>query len=135
MQRGDIYWLPFGEPCPKLDEVSGAPVVDANGELVLEVKSRPVIVVSRDTLNGGNYVVVVPCYSQDVDRRSAYQQNVVLERGDGGLPKRCIVRTDQITFVDKKYIDWRNGKIGRLVEAKMVPIVKAIRWMVRDADL
>jgi mRNA-degrading endonuclease toxin of MazEF toxin-antitoxin module len=135
MQRGEIYWLPFGEPCPKLDEATGAPVVDGDGKIVLEVKRRPIIIMSRDTLNGGHYVVAVPCYSQDIDHRMQYPQNVLLERGEGGLPKRCIARTDQITFVDKKFIDWRKDKIGRLPVSKMAEIVRAIRWVVRDDDL
>ena len=135
MQRGEIYWLPFGEPCQKLDEETGAPILGEAGNVVLETKKRPVIVVSRDNLNQGNYVVVVPCYSQDVDRRARFPNNVVLEKGEGGLTKRCVCRTDQITYIDKKLIDWAHDKLGRLTSNRMDEIVKAIRWVIRDSEL
>jgi len=135
MQRGEIYWLEFGPPVEKMDEETGQPILDAKGEVVLEKKRRPVIVLTRDQLNGGNCVVVVPCYSQDVDRRAKFRQNLVLEQGTGGLPKRCLVRTDQITYIDKRSIDWRQDKIGRLTNEHMKLIVDAVRWAIRDDSL
>ncbi len=134
MQRGEIYWLPFGEPIPVVDEETGEAVVE-DGKHVLETKKRPVIVVSRDNLNNGNYVVVVPCYSQQVEKRKQFPQNVHFHAGQFGLQKECIACTDQITYIDKKLIDWKNDKIGRVDVRAMQQIVKAIRWAVRDDDL
>lgn len=135
MQRGEIYWLPFGDPIPKIDEKTGQGFLDEDGQPELEQKRRPIIVVSRDHLNDGKYVVVVPCYSQQIPRRKRFPQNVLFQAGEGNLPTECLARTDQVTYVDKKLIDWKHDRIGRADAAMMGRIVKAIRWTIRDDEL
>ncbi len=111
-QRGQIFFLPFGEG-----------------------KKRPVVIVSRDALNSGNFVLVVPCTTQQISRRKQEQHCVFLKAGEGGLPKDCIVKADETTRILKTEIDWQVGSLGRLNQAAMARIVKAIRFAVRDDDL
>jgi hypothetical protein len=44
MQRGEIYWLEFGPPVEKMDEETGEPILDADSQVVMERKRRPIII-------------------------------------------------------------------------------------------
>jgi|GEM_PF-3533829 len=48
---------------------------------------RPCVVVSRASLNKGAIVLVVPCTSSDVTAKTAFPNNVLLDRGTGGPPR------------------------------------------------
>ena len=111
-QRGEIYFLPFGEG-----------------------KTRPVVVVSRDTLNAGSGVLVVPFTTQRLEDRKNRQYCVFFHSGEGGLRKDCVAKTDELTVLDKNEINWKEGSIGRLTQEQMQKIVRAIRYAVRDDEL
>lgn len=123
MQRGEIYWLPWD--LHGLDD----------GEIVKEKKARPIVVVSRDNLNGGSSVLVVPFSTAKLELRQSQRQFVHFRAGEHGLTKDCVAVADQITYVDKKLIDWRKDKIGHIDALGMDRIVKAIRWALRCDDL
>lgn len=95
-------------------------------------KARPVLVVSRDQLNQGTSVVVIPFYSQQLERRRTQRYCVPFNAGDGGLSKECVAKADEIGVVDKTAIDTQRGAIGRLNAAQMAEVVKAVRYVLRD---
>ena len=112
VQRADVFYAPFGEGKP-----------------------RPVVVVSRDDLNRGDYVVVVPFTTQKLDNRGGLQSCVLFRAGESGLARDCVAKTDEITFVSITELDWKRGRVGRVLAPRMNEIVRAIRYMIRDDDL
>jgi len=102
MEPGEIYWadLPTGR--------------------------RPAIVVSREDLNRGTYVVAVLCTSSNYATRSQLPHCVPFQAGEFGLPKDCVAQCETISFLDKTDIDTSSGSIGVLDEARMREIIRAI---------
>ncbi|HVA46478.1 MAG TPA: type II toxin-antitoxin system PemK/MazF family toxin [Pirellulales bacterium] len=95
-------------------------------------KQRPTVVVSRDDQNRGHSVVVMPCYSQQLEKRSKLPYCVLLKAGEGGLDKDCVVKADEVSTLDKSRFDVGRGAIGRLKPARMAEILAALRYVVRD---
>jgi len=102
MEPGEIYWadLPTGR--------------------------RPAIVVSREDLNRGSYVVAVLCTSANYTFRSQLPHCVPFQTGEFGLTKDCVAQCEAITFLDKADIDTTSGMIGKLVEARMRDVIRAL---------
>jgi len=111
-ERGALYYLPFGDG-----------------------KMRPVVVVSRDNLNAGDFVVVVPFTTQKLERRRHLDSCAFFHAGEGGLKEDCVAKADEITRIQKVEIDWRAGRLGRLTNDQMKRIVRAIRFVIRDESL
>lgn len=109
MEPGEIYWadLPMGR--------------------------RPIIVVSREDLNRGNYVVAVLCTSANFATRSQLPNCVPLQTGEFGVTKDCVAQCETISFVDKADIDTASGTIGVLDDARMRDVIRAIGHVV-EAD-
>lgn len=95
-------------------------------------KQRPMVIVSRDDLNRGHSVVAMPCYSQQLDKRSKLPYCVLLRAGEGGLDKDCVVKADEIDTIEKTEFDVQRGAIGRLKPKRMAEILDALRYVVRD---
>lgn len=91
-------------------------------------KSRPVVVVSNDLLNGGHSVLAIPFYSQQLQKRSTQQWCVQYAAGEGNLPKDCVTKTDQLTLIDKADIDIAQGPIGRFTDAQLARLADGIKW-------
>jgi mRNA-degrading endonuclease toxin of MazEF toxin-antitoxin module len=111
-QRGEIYLVPFGQGKP-----------------------RPVVIISHDVLNGGDYVIVVPFTSQKLDVRKGLQSCVFFNAREGGLDKDCVAKADEIQRISKTEIDWRIGRIGRFSSEQMRKIVRAVRFVIQDEEL
>lgn len=112
VQRGDVYFMPFGEGKP-----------------------RPVVVVSRDNANMGDCVVVVPFTTQRIEERKRLSWCAFFKAGEGGATVDRIAKADEITRVRKTEFDWKRGRITRLSEEQVQRVVLAIRHLIRDSDL
>jgi len=75
---------------------------------------RPIIVVSRQELNFGQYLVVVPLTSGNLERRWNLPNCVSFKAGSFGLTKDCVAQCEGITVVDKGFILLNTGPIGTL---------------------
>lgn len=115
-QRGDVWLL------------RGVVGDDAN-------KQRPVLVISRDDLNRGEGLVIVPFHSQEIDRKLSFGCCVKFAAGEAGLTRECVAKCDRITAIVKTQIDLRRGKIGRATAVKMQEVVDVIRYVIRDESL
>lgn len=63
--------------------------------------TRPVIIVSRDTINKYSpVVVVVPCTSYQIGKR-VYPTQVLIKAPDGGLTNNSIAMADQVRVLSK----------------------------------
>lgn len=112
VQRCELYWLKDG---------------GTEAE-----KNRPIVIVSRDDLNAGNSVLAVPFYSQQLEKRRNQKFCASFNAGDGGLPKDCVAKCDEITLLDKDDIDFVRGRMGRFNGPQMERVIKSIRYALRD---
>jgi mRNA interferase MazF len=106
VHQGDVYWVSFAgrgsEPWGR----------------------RPALVLQHDRLNRSqlNTVVVVAITSNL--RYAALPGNVRLRKGDGNLPKPCVVNVTQIQTLDRAYL---REKIGTLSTRIMRQVWEGVR--------
>jgi mRNA-degrading endonuclease toxin of MazEF toxin-antitoxin module len=92
----------------------------------LSAGRRPVIIVSREPLNRGAYVVAVLCTTARVEQRAKLPNCVSFGAGEFGLPKDCVAQCETVTFLDRSDLDEVNGMIGILDAARLRAVVQAI---------
>ena len=109
MEQGEIYWV------------------------LLPAGRRPAIIVSREDLNQGNYVVVVLCTTQRFAVRSGLSNCVPFHAGEFGLPNDCVAQCEAIYALEKMEIDSSAGMIGKLDETRLRDLIKAIGHVI-DSD-
>ena len=109
MTPGDIYWadLPSGK--------------------------RPAIIVSRELLNRGNYVVAVLCTTRRLAERSRFPNCVPFGAGEFGLPVDCVAQCETVLNLAKDRLDIDTGLIGSLDAERLRAIIKAIGYVI-EAD-
>jgi mRNA-degrading endonuclease toxin of MazEF toxin-antitoxin module len=90
---------------------------------------RPVIVVSREELNRGRYVVVVPLTSQRLEQRRALPNCVPLRAGQFGLTKDCAAQAEAVAQVHQDELDLEPGPIGILDPTTFRALLKAIGYV------
>src|SRR5262249_9176637 len=95
MKPGEIYWVDL-----------------ATGR-------RPGIVVSRESLNQGNYVVMVLCTTKRFAIRSKLPNCVPFQAGEFGMPSDCVAQCEAIYALEKGEIAIASGTIGRLDAAPL----------------
>lgn len=89
--------------------------------------TRPGIVVSRNELNRGRLLLVVPCTASDVVRRSRHTNNVLLQADTGGLSADSVAQVHLIQPVDR---DWFISKRGTLGHEELGEVLQALAWAV-----
>lgn len=109
MKPGEVYWadLPSGR--------------------------RPAIVVSREPLNRGAYVVVVLCTTAHLGARQGLPHCVPFAAGGFGLPRACAAPCEAIIFLDKTDLDLASSPMGTLDETRLRAVIRAIGNVI-DAD-
>jgi mRNA-degrading endonuclease toxin of MazEF toxin-antitoxin module len=95
--------------------------------LFYEGWERPSIVVSRNDLNRGRLVLVVPCTTSRVQERAAYSNHVFLPAGTGELNKDTIAQAHLIQPVEVSYLE---RKMGKLHVEQLAEILLAIAWAI-----
>jgi mRNA-degrading endonuclease toxin of MazEF toxin-antitoxin module len=86
---------------------------------------RPAIVVSREELNRGHWVVAVLVTSTHFATRSKLPHCVAFAAGEHGLTKDCVAQAETITYLAASDLDLDSGAIGVLDEARMRELIKA----------
>jgi mRNA-degrading endonuclease toxin of MazEF toxin-antitoxin module len=109
MEPGEIYWV---------DPATGR---------------RPGIVVSRESLNQGNYVVMVLCTTRRFAVRSRLPNCVPIHAGEFGMPSDRVAQCEAIYALEKGEIDAASGTMGRLDAARLRDVIKAIGEVI-DSD-
>ena len=106
IHRGDIFWLaPEG----------GGP-------------AHPHVVVQEDVFNRSRIETVIVCALTSNLHRATEPGNVVLDAGEGELPKRSVVVVSQIDAVPKARLQER---IGSLAPARVDQILDGLRFQQR----
>jgi mRNA-degrading endonuclease toxin of MazEF toxin-antitoxin module len=94
---------------------------------------HPMIVVSRESLNRGDFVLAALCTSARFGTRSALPNCVRFRAGQFGFVKDCVAQCENILSVDKSRLDLTGGPIGVLDDVTFREVVKAIGYVI-DSD-
>ena len=87
---------------------------------------RPVVVVSREELNRGNWIVAVLITSTRFSLRSTLPHCVPFRSGEFGLDKDCVAQAETVSYITVVDLDLDQGVLGVLDEARMRALIKAI---------
>lgn len=102
------------------------------GEIYLaetEAGKRPAIIVSREELNRGRWVVAAMITSAHFAVRSTLPHCVPFRAGEYGLTKNCVAQAETITYLSISDLDIEAGILGVLDEVRMRDLIKAIGKM------
>ncbi|MGP0069695.1 MAG: type II toxin-antitoxin system PemK/MazF family toxin [Isosphaeraceae bacterium] len=91
-----------------------------------EAGRRPVIVVSREELNRGHWVVAMLVTSAHFALRSTLPHCVKFSAGEFGLMKDCVAQAETMTYISVSEFDLDVGVVGVLDEVRMRELIKAI---------
>ncbi len=108
INRGDIFWI---DP-----DDSRGPVPSY---------SHPHVVVQDDVFNHSRITTVVVCALTSNLHRANEPGNVLLEVGEGNLPKQSVVVVSQVSSVDKARL---GERIGSLSDARVEQILAGLRF-------
>lgn len=112
VHRGDLFWI-----APD-DSRGPAPSY-----------SHPHVVVQEDVFNHSRVTTVVVCALTTNLAKAKEPGNVLLEPGEGGLPKQSVVVVTQISSVEKARL---GERIGALSEARVEEILAGLRFVQRS---
>ena len=107
IRSGSIYWVDFSPG--KGSEPMGR---------------RPGLVIQNDALNDSNLNTVIILAITSTLKFGDLPGNIVLQKGEANMPKRCVINVTQIKSVDKKSI---KQNIGALSEKRMAEVYQGLR--------
>lgn len=108
IRRGDLFWLAAD---------------DARGSV--PGHAHPHVVVQEDVFNRSRVHTVIVCALTTNLGRASEPGNVLLDPGEGGLPKQSVVVVSQIASVEKSAL---GARIGALAPARVDQIVDGLRF-------
>lgn len=108
INRGDVFWM-----APD-DSRGPAPSY-----------AHPHVVVQDDVFNHSRITTVVVCALTTNLHRANEPGNVLLEPGEGNLPRQSVVVVSQISSVDKARL---GERIGSLSDARVEQILAGLRF-------
>lgn len=111
IERGELYWI-----APEAPESSD---VEAAGY------AHPHVVVQDDVFNQSRITSVVVCALTSNLGRASEPGNVLLEPGEGGLPRQSVVVVSQISSVDKSRL---GERIGMLSAERVEQVLAGLRF-------
>ncbi|MCE9577937.1 MAG: type II toxin-antitoxin system PemK/MazF family toxin [Deltaproteobacteria bacterium] len=91
--------------------------------------AHPHVVVQDDVFNHSRVATVIVCALTTNLHRASEPGNVLLEDGEGGLPRPSVVVVSQIMSVDKARL---GARIGALAEARVAQILDGLRFQQRS---
>ena len=106
ISRGDLYWV---------EETS------SSGEL----RSHPYLVLQDDVFNRSRVTTVIVCALTSNLHRATEPGNVLLDDGEGDLPRRSVVVVSQIDAVERARL---GDRIGALSPARVEQILDGLRF-------
>ncbi len=108
INRGDVFWIGPDD--------SRGPVPSY---------SHPHVVVQDDVFNHSRITTVVVCALTSNLHRANEPGNVLLEVGEGNLPKQSVVVVSQISSVEKARL---GERIGSLSDTRVEQILAGLRF-------
>ena len=106
------------------------------GEIYLadfpEAGRHPVIVISRESLNRGHYVLVVLCTSSRFESRRTLPNCVPFQAGQFGFTKDCVAQCENIFSIDLQQLDLDAGPMGVLDDKGIRAVIHAIGYVIES---
>jgi mRNA-degrading endonuclease toxin of MazEF toxin-antitoxin module len=96
-----------------------------------EAGRHPVIVVSREELNRGHYVLVVPCTSARFATRSQLPNCVPFRPGQFGFTVACVAQCEQVFPLDLRETPL-GEPVGRLDDRTLRDVIKAVGFVIES---
>ena len=110
INRGDIYWV-------TLD-------VGSDPEAAIP---HPYVVVQDDVFNHSRVHTVVVCaLTSNVRRANETPGNLLLEPGEGNLPRQSVVEVSKVSSIEKAKL---GEYIGALSQARVEQILSGMRFL------
>lgn len=94
---------------------------------------HPIIILSREELNRGRYVLAVVCTSARFAIRQTLPNCVPFRSGQFGFTSDCVAQCENVLSLDKAQIEFSSGPFGMLDEASLRDVVRAVGY-VMNAD-
>lgn len=114
VNQGDIYWV-------QLDDASGTESGHAH----------PHVVIQENVINHSRINTVVMCALTTNSKRANAPGNVLLEAGEGNLPKQSIVVVSQVSTVAKAQL---GEYIGSLSQQRINQILAGMQFLQRITE-
>lgn len=110
--RGELYWI-HPEDAPE----------------VAPTAPHPHVVVQDDVFNHSRIATVVVCALSSNLQRAREPGNVLLDLGEGGLPRQSVIVVSQITSVPREQL---GERIGALSPARVEQVLDGLRFQQRS---
>jgi len=107
IKQGEIYWVDFEDPA-----CSGPGY------------RRPCIVIQNNLFNASKINTVIVCIITSSLALAKVPGNVLLKKGEGGLPKDSVANVSQIITLDKTDLEEKVGQLGKGVINDIVTGIK-----------
>ena len=115
IQQGEIYWIDLGDP------TGSSPGY-----------KHPHVVIQNNIFNQSRINTVVVCVITSNLKRATAPGNVLLDEGEGNLPKQSVVNVSQIFTVDKRDLE---EKIGTLSRKRVSEILAGVQLVLEPREL
>ncbi|MBN2305035.1 MAG: type II toxin-antitoxin system PemK/MazF family toxin [Anaerolineae bacterium] len=109
INQGDIYWVQLPAP-------------DGSGPGF----SHPHVVIQDNLFNHSRVTTVIACALTSNLKRVSIPGNVLLDIGEGNLPRQSVVETSKLSTVEKTQL---GGYIGSLTESRVNQILAGLRFL------
>ena len=115
INQGDLFWIAFDDP------VGSGPGY-----------THPHVVVQNNVFNTSRINTTVVCVLTSNIKRAAVPGNVLLNEGEGNLPKQSVVVVSQLFTVDKREL---GEYIGTLSRKRVQQILEGIDALLQPKDV
>jgi mRNA interferase MazF len=113
IRKGSVYWVDFSP-----------------GKGSEPLGTRPGLVIQSDVLNDSKISTVIMLAITSTLKFGELPGNVVLNKGEANLPRKCVVNVTQIKSVDKRSI---KEKIGTLSKKRLQEIDNGLKLVMNLA--
>jgi mRNA interferase MazF len=114
IRQGEVHWIDLGDP--------------RGSE---PAHRRPCIIVQNDAFNASCIATVVVVVLTTNVRLGEAFGNVILRKGEAGLPKRSVVNVSQLATIDRTMLD---GRIGKLSRHRLHEVLAGIEALLRPVE-
>jgi mRNA interferase MazF len=115
VRQGDIFWV-------ELDEPAGSE----------PGYSHPHLVIQNNVFNTSRINTTIVCALTSNLKRAQVPGNVLLEQGEGNLPKQSVVVVSQVFTIDKSQL---GEYIGALSAQRVTQILAGLRLLTEPRDV
>jgi mRNA interferase MazF len=128
VNRGDIYWVTLGNSTAPADAIAHPPI--AHPPIAHPPIAHPYVVVQDNVLNHSRLSTVVACaLTSNIRRASETPGNVLLEAGEGNLPRQSVVEVSKVSSFEKAQL---GEYIGMLGESRVAQVLAGMRFLQRS---